>query len=154
MSKTNSSEGTGSRIGRNIRLRSRLHSGGRPLVVGVATGILGGMGLYVYNRPALITNDPIWGLACMILAGIYTRLLTTTLKQSLSAAIIGVLTGTVMTIGARIAPLWLLSYTPAARELLLPAAIGRATVGLLFVFTLVYLGSYLFIVTISGFFNA
>lgn len=151
----NDSKGTRSRIARNIRIRSRLRTGWRPLVVGVATGILGGMGLYVYNRPLLIPiSDPIWGLICIILAGVYTRLLTATLKQSLSAAIIGILTGSIVTIGARIAPLWLLSYTPAARELLLPAAIGRAIVGLLFVFILVYLGSYLFIATTYGFFNA
>lgn len=133
-------------------LRRLWVTAGRPLVVGLATGVLGGMAAFMYTRRGLAPPGPEWyPTALVVVAGAYTYLLAGGLKESVAAAIVGFFAGVGTLVAAWIAPLWLLPYSPFARALLLPSLLQRAVAGALSTYLLAYLGGYLAILSVAGY---
>lgn len=124
----------------------------RLLFIGTLTGIMGGMGAFLFINSELfpLGLGENWGLLIIGVAGVYTHVISTDLRESASAAIIAFLVGIGIHVGVSIAPLWILSYPPMARDLLLPVVLGRALGGNVFGYFMPFLGSYCAAVLVDG----
>jgi len=138
--------------------RPRLQSPGRrgrlgPIGVALLTGILSGMGAFMYSRAGLLPNPvPGWmPSAVVLLAGVYTFLLVRDIRGSVAAMLVASAIGIAILIAAWVAPLWLLPYPPAARDLLLPGLLQRAVTTAITTYLLLFLGGYLTTLMVAGY---
>ncbi|MFT4933244.1 MAG: hypothetical protein ACI91T_003149, partial [Natronomonas sp.] len=123
----------------------------RILTVGIATGVVGGMGTFSYTRVDLSPFDAAWlPLLFVGLAGAYTHLLAVDMRSGTIAMIIGFVVGGFTNIAAWTSPIFLLPYGGIARDLALMAQLQQSLISLLMVYLLIYLGGYFAAVTISG----
>lgn len=126
----------------------------RILLVGTATGILGGMGTFSYTRIDLSPFDAAWlPLVFVGLAGAYTHLLAADMRSGTIAMIVAFVVGGLTNIAAWTSPIFLLSFGGVGRDLALMAQLQQSLISLLMVYLLIYLGGYFATVTISGAFS-
>lgn len=127
--------------------------GSRAIGVGAVTGVLGGMNAFMVSRAGLLPSpiDGAIALLLVLIAGVYTHLLVYTLKESVTAAIIGLGVGGVTLVTAWIAPLWLLQYPPGARDVLLPGLLQRAVTDAMSTLLIIYLCGYFATLTVGGY---
>lgn len=116
----------------------------RLLAVGSLVGVVAGMGSFMFINDQLmpwgVSNA--WALAIIGLAGAYTHLLAIDLSESITLSLVAVVAGFAVHVGAWVSPLWVLSYPPAARDVLLPRMLGEAVAGGLLIYVLTFYGSY------------
>jgi len=130
----------------------------RTPAVGVATGLVAGMGSYMSTRTAIVPEHglpllpgPEWYPLLMVgLAGAYVYLLTPDSRESIVAALVGATTAVATVVAAAIAPLWVL-YPPAARDVLIRTKLHDAVPGLLIGIVIVYFAGYLTTVLVLGY---
>lgn len=134
---------------KNIRRRYWLSA----LAKGIVTGAIGGIGAFTYNMSELMVApiDPLLVLGITALAGVYAHLLADGLHESIRVGLIGFFTGGITLVGVWVAPLWILSYTAGARDLLLPKLTGTAVTAAIIVYSSVFLGAYLSALTIDAY---
>lgn len=126
----------------------------RILTVGIATGVVGGMGTFSYTRVDLSPFDAAWlPLVFVGLAGAYTHLLAADMRSGTIAMIVGFVVGGLTNVAAWTSPIFLLSYSGVGRDLALMAQLQQSLISLLMVYLLIYLGGYFAAVTISGAFS-
>lgn len=132
----------------------RVRALSRAVSVGLPSGVLAGLGAFLLSQPSLTpvagTTPP---LALVALGGGVVPLLTDRLRRSVAAMLCAYATGIAVHLGAYVAPLWVLSYPPSARDLLLPRFLGEA-LAVVFQYTLAFFAAYLLVVTISGYLSA
>lgn len=132
----------------------RVRALSRAVSVGLPSGVLAGLGAFLLSQPSLTpvagTTPP---LALVALGGGFVPLLTDRLRRSVAAMLCAYATGIAVHLGAYVAPLWVLSYPPSARDLLLPRFLGEA-LAVVFQYTLAFFAAYLLVVTISGYLSA
>lgn len=119
-------------------------AGLRLLLIGTMTGVMGGMGSFLFINAEFMPLGlgENWGLLIIAVAGVYTHLIAADLRESVSAAIIASFVGIGLHVGASIAPLWLLSYHPMARDVLLPGMLGRSWTGSIFGYFATFIGTW------------
>lgn len=124
----------------------------RLLFIGTLTGIVGGMGTFLFVNPEVIPLElgENWALFIISVAGIYTHVIAADLRESISVAIIASLVGIGVHMVASIAPLWILSYHPIALDILLPFMIGRAWTGGVVGSLAIFFGAYCATVLVDG----
>lgn len=124
----------------------------RLLFIGTLTGVMGGMGSFLFINSEFfpLGLGENWGLLIIAVAGVYTHVIAADLAESISVAIIAFFVGLGVHVGTSIAPLWMLSYHPLALDLLLPIMLGRAVVGNLFGYSVTFFGSYCAAVLVDG----
>lgn len=132
---------------RTTRYRLRL------LALATLTGGVAGMGTFMYIKEQLLPwgVEPIWALVLVGLAGAYTHFLAEDLAESISLSLVAVVVGFAVHVGAWIAPLWILSYPPGARDLVLRGMVGRAVTSGILAYLMTFYGSYFGAVLVGGF---
>ena len=132
----------------------RVRALSRAVSVGLPSGVLAGLGAFLLSQPSL---TPVAGttlpLVLIALGGGFVPLLTDRLRRSVAAMLCAYATGIAVHLGAYVAPLWVLSYPPSARDLLLLRFLGEALT-VVFQYTLAFFAAYLLVVTISGYLSA
>jgi len=132
----------------------RVRALSRAVSVGLPSGVLAGLGAFLLSQPSL---TPVAGttlpLVLVALGGGFVPLLTDRLRRSVAAMLCAYATGIAVHLGAYVAPLWVLSYPPSARDLLLLRFLGEALT-VVFQYTLAFFAAYLLVVTISGYLSA
>lgn len=125
----------------------------RTLVLGSLTGAIAGMGSFMYIKADLMPwgVGSEWALVLIGLAGVYTHLLAADLSESITRSLVAVVVGFGVHVGAWIAPLWVLSYSPLARDILLPKMMGEALAGGILVYLLTFYGSYFGTILLAGY---
>lgn len=133
--------------GRSVRYRLRL------LALATLTGGVAGMGTFMYIKDQLIPwgVSPTWALVLVGLGGAYTHFLADDLAESISLSLVAVVVGFAVHVVAWIAPLWILSYSPTARDLLLRQMIGRALTSGILAYLMTFYGSYFAAVLVGGY---
>lgn len=123
------------------------------LVKGLSIGLLAGMGAFVYNGTQFLTLelDARLLLVPVLLAGAFAHLFAPSLRESVRLAVVGLFVGLVLFVGVWLAPLWILSYPPVARDVLLPKLAGDALSASFLSFAPAYLTGYLFTVSVGAF---
>jgi hypothetical protein len=118
---------------------------------GLSIGLLAGMGAFVYNGTQFLPFEIAVQLLLvpMLLAGGFARLFASSLRESVRLALAGFFVGLATFVGAWVAPLWILSYSPVARDVLLPKLAGNAISAGFLTFSPAYLTGYLLIVSVS-----
>ncbi|PSP75709.1 hypothetical protein BRC81_15100 [Halobacteriales archaeon QS_1_68_20] len=135
-------------------VRSRLRTVG----VGVGTGLVAGMGAFMYVRDELVPTHgipllpgPEWyPVVMMALAGIYVYLLTPDSRESIVAGLVGFLVAVSTLVAAVVVPLYVL-YPGPARGPLARQYLREAFPGLLNGLVLVYFGGYLTALLVLGY---
>lgn len=112
-------------------------------LVGVGTGVLAAMGLYVANHAALAPVPGWVALAVIAAAGVYAHALSRSLRESAGALFVGVATATVAEAAAYVAPLYLLPYASGARSVLAPGYVGRAVTGTFLELAVLYVSAFM-----------
>lgn len=133
-------------------VRARL----RVLALASLCGVVAGMGSFMAIQHAFMPwgVSQTWAYAVTALAGVYAHLLAKDLSESITLALAAFFIGIAVHVGAWIAPLWLIPYPPAARDLLLPQMLGRALAGNVLVYFVTFLGSYFGAVMVGGYLDA
>lgn len=149
MTETNTNEWTTDAVQGNLRRQYWLAI----LTKSLITGVIGGLGAFVYNKSELMTVsvDPQLVLGLTALAGIYAHLLANDLHESIRIGILGFFTGGITLVGVWVAPLWILPYTAGARDLLLPKVTGTAITAAIIVYAGMFLGAYLTTLTVDAY---
>lgn len=121
------------------------------ILKGLSIGLLAGMGAFVYNGTQFLPFEIAVQLLLvpMLLAGGFARLFASSLRESVRLALAGFFVGLATFVGAWVAPLWVLSYSPVARDVLLPKLAGSAISAGFLTFSPAYLGGYLLTVSVS-----
>jgi hypothetical protein len=134
---------------------SRVRALARTISIGLPSGVLAGLGAYILSQPSLTpvsgTTPP---LALVVLGGAFVPLLSDRLRRSVAAMLCAYATGIAVHLGAYVAPLWVLSYPPTARDLLLPRFLAEALTVVFFQYTLAFFAGYLLVTTVSGYLGA
>jgi hypothetical protein len=127
----------------------------RLLFIGTLTGIMGGMGAFLFINSEFMPLGlgENWGLLIIGVAGVYTHVISADLTESIGVAIIAYTVGLGVHVGTSIAPLWILSYPPLARDLLLPSMVGQAIAGNFFGYLTMFFGSYCAAVVVDGYYE-
>jgi hypothetical protein len=110
------------------------------------------MGAFVYNATQFVPGetDVRLLLVPVFAAGAFAYLFADSLRASARLGLIGFFGGLVVFMGAWIAPLWILPYSPTARDILLPKMLGEG--GMAFIAcSAAYLAGYLSTVSIAAF---
>lgn len=125
----------------------------RTLALGSLTGVVAGMGTFMFLSeqflPWGVTGT--WALVLVGVAGAYTHFLADDLSESIGLSLVAVLVGLVVHVVAWIAPLWILSYSPFVRDLLLPQMIGEALASGMPAYLVTFYGSYFGAVLVGGY---
>lgn len=122
---------------------------------GVLVGVVAGMAVFLYTRAPVLPDFAAawWGLALVTAFGGFAHLLSRTLSGSVRTALVAFAVGFLFNVAAWVAPLWLLSYPPGARDLLLPRVVGRAVTAGILVYPLAFFGGYFVLVVLDGYFD-
>ncbi|UPV99632.1 hypothetical protein M0R88_14050 [Halorussus gelatinilyticus] len=125
----------------------------RPLALGTLTGVVAGMGEFMFLKeqflPWVVTET--WALALVAVAGAYTHFLAKDLAESITLSLVAMTVGLTVHVVAWIAPLWLLAYPPGARDLLLPKMVGEAIASGLPPYVITFYGSYFAALLLGGY---
>ncbi|WP_135826938.1 hypothetical protein [Halorussus ruber] len=134
-------------VGRAVRHRLRL------LALATLTGGVAGMGSFMYIKEQFLPwgVSATWALVLVGLGGAYTHLLAEDLAESISLSLVAVVVGFAVHVGAWIAPLWILSYPPGARDLILRQMVGRAVTSGILAYVMTFYGSYFGAVLVGGY---
>jgi hypothetical protein len=134
-------------VGRAVRHRLRL------LALATLTGGVAGMGSFMYIKEQFLPwgVSATWALVLVGLGGAYTHFLAEDLSESISLSLVAVVVGFAVHVGAWIAPLWILSYPPGARDLLLRPMVGRAVTSGILAYVMTFYGSYFGAVLVGGY---
>lgn len=118
-----------------------------------AIGALAGMGAFVYNAPQFlpVSVDEWLLLAPMFAAGVFAYQFATTLRESVRLAGLGFFVGLAVFLVGWIAPLWILPYSNAARDLKLPMMVGEVISAAFMNYAGTYLSGYLLNVSVAAF---
>ena len=124
----------------------------RALVVGSATGVVGGLGTFmVGNGEAFPLPESAWlALVPVALAGLYTHWLARDLRESFAAASVAFVVGCLVCIGAWLYPVYAMGYTGFLAELAGAPRLRDAVVDVFSVYLLLFGASYLAAITIDG----
>lgn len=125
----------------------------RTLALGSLVGAVAGMGSFMFiNDQFMPWNvDNAWALVIIGLAGVYTHFLAIDLSESITLSLVAVVVGFGVHVSAWISPLWVLSYSPVARDILLPKMMGEALAGGILVYLLTFYGSYFGAILLAGY---
>lgn len=147
------SGGTSSGWSSDAQDATGLHRTAAFLLEGVAVGLLAGMGAFVYNTPQFVGlgADAKLLLVPMVGAGAFAHLFASSLRDSIRLGLTGFFVGLAVFVGAWIAPLWMLSYPPTARDVLLPEMVGDVMSAAFLNYAAAYLGGYLLTVSLGAF---
>lgn len=125
----------------------------RLLALGSLIGVVAGLGTFMFLRKSFLP----WGVSETVplvivgVAGAYTHLLSRDLSEGISLSIIAVVVGLVVHVVAWITPLWVLGFSPFARDLLLPKMIGEALASGMPTYLITFYGVYLSVVLVGGY---
>jgi len=144
--------GAASRLGVEIR-PARLRRTAGLLAVSLALGTAAGMATFVALKQSLAPAyaGERWAVALVVAAGAATPFLVGGLRASVVAAIAATGVALLVHASAWVAPLFLLDYPVAVRDLLLPRYVGRALLSALLVLPLAYGCGYLLGVVVDGY---
>lgn len=123
------------------------------LLKGVSIGLLAGMGGFVYNGTQFlpVEVDTRLLLVPVLAAGGFAHLFAPSLRASVRLGLTGFFIGLFLFVSAWLAPLWILSYPPVARDVLLPKLAGDAISAGFLNFSPTYLAGYLLTVSVGAF---
>lgn len=126
---------------------------GRFLVKGLSLGLLAGMGAFVYNATQFVPFevDVRLLLVPVFAAGAFAHLFADSLRDSIRLGLAGFFVGLVVFASAWIAPLWIVSYSPVARDIMLLKLAGDAISAAFLTYSATYLGGYLATVSVAAF---
>lgn len=135
------------------RLRLAVRERLRLLVFGSLTGVLAGMGSFMFIKAQYMPwgLGKAWALALVAVAGVYTHLLARDLAESVGLSLVAVAVGLTFHTVAWISPLWILSYPPFARGLLLPKMVGQALMSGVFGYLGTFYASYFTAILVAGY---
>jgi hypothetical protein len=125
----------------------------RLLALGSLIGVVAGLGTFMFLNPQFLP----WGisetvpLALIGVAGAYTHFFAEDLSEGISLSVIAVVIAIVIHVVAWIAPLWILSYPPFARDLLLPQMVGEALASGIPTCLIAFYGVYFSVVLVGGY---
>ncbi len=130
----------------------------RTAAVGVGTGLVAGMGAFMYVHDDLVPSHglplvpgPAWyPVVMMALAGAYVYLLTPDSRESIVAALVGFTVAVSTLVAAVVVPLYVL-YPGPARGPLARQYLREAFPGFLNGLILVYFGGYLTALLVLGY---
>ncbi|WP_117591875.1 hypothetical protein [Haloprofundus halophilus] len=101
--------------------------------VGVAAGLLVALAAYGFNRAQMVAAVPAWvPFVAGLLGGAYVHVLSRDLGESVRAFLVAFVFSTALYVVAALAPLWLLSYDPVARDLLIQSILREEVARLVF----------------------
>ncbi|WP_158057445.1 hypothetical protein [Halorussus halophilus] len=125
---------------------------GRLLTLGSLVGVVAGMGSFMYIKASFIPwgVDPAWALVLVAIAGAYAHFFSEDLADSITLSLVAVVVGLGIHVTAWIAPLWILNYPPAARDLLLPGMLGRAVSSGILAYLLTFYAAYFTVLLVGG----
>lgn len=125
----------------------------RLLALGALTGGVAGMGSFMYIKKQLLPwgIEGTWALVLVGVAGAYAHLLADDLAESISLSLVAVVVGLAVHTAAWIAPLWILPFHPAARDLLLPQMLGDALMSSILAFLMTFYAAYFVAVFVWGY---
>lgn len=121
---------------------------------GLSVGLLAGMGAFTYHMTQFLTVDAgSWVLlAPMVGAGAFAHLFESSLRRSIRLGLGSFFVGLIVLVGAWIAPLWILEYSPLMRDFLLLEKIGQEVVTAAVInYAAAYSAGYLFTVSVAAF---
>ncbi|KTG09934.1 hypothetical protein AUR64_09940 [Haloprofundus marisrubri] len=101
--------------------------------IGVATGLLVALAAYGFNRTQMVAAVPsMLPFVAGLLGGAYVHLLSEDLAESVRAFIVALVVSTACYVVAAMAPLWILSYDPVTRDLLIQSILREEIARLVF----------------------
>ncbi|MFB6236146.1 MAG: hypothetical protein ABEH81_12535 [Halopenitus sp.] len=117
----------------------------RATIIGVLTGIVGGLGTFVFSNTDVspIAGDPKLALIPIVLSGVYAHLFAADLRESFTAAGVAFLVGAVVCIGAWVWPVYALGYTGVLAELVGAPRLRNGVVNVITIYLMVFGASYL-----------
>lgn len=105
----------------------------RFVAIGVATGLLVALAAYGFNRAQMAAAVPsVLPFVAGLLGGAYVHLLSHDLDESVRAFIVALVVSTACYVVAAMAPLWILSYDPVTRDLLIQSILREEIARLVF----------------------
>lgn len=130
----------------------------RTAAVGVGTGLVAGMGSFMYVRREIVPSHdlplapgPDWYPVLFVaLAGAYVYLLTPDSRESIMAGLVGFFVALTTLVAAVVIPVYAL-YPEGAREFVIFAALHDAIPGLINGLILLYFGGYLTTLLVLGY---
>lgn len=139
--------------GTNDAVNDDLRRVARFAAKGLAVGVLAGMGAFVYHMPQFVVDVADWILlAPMVVAGAFAHLFASTLRRSIRLGLAGFFVGLVVLAVSWIAPLWILGYPPAIRDVLLLERIGQEVVTAAVInYSAAFAGGYLFTLCVTAY---
>lgn len=125
----------------------------RLLALATLTGGVAGLGIFMFLNEQFLPwgVSETWALAFVVAAGAYTHFLAADLPESISVSLVAVVVGLAVHVVAWIAPLWVLSYPPVARDLVLPQMVGQALASGMPPYLITFYGSYFGAVLVGGY---
>jgi len=129
----------------DIHLRPWLVRAVRATVIGVATGVVAGLGTFVFGNSNVspVAGSPNLALAAIALAGAYAHLLAADLRESFTTAGVAFLVGSAVCIGAWLWPVYALGYTGVLAELVGAPRFRNGVVNVITIQLMVFTASYL-----------
>lgn len=129
----------------------------RFVVVGIASGLLGGMGAFMFSRAVLVPSfvaglgrqTP--GLVVTVLGGALAYLLAVDTRESARAMVLGLFVALATLVATRVAPAFMLPFPPVARDAIINDQLQYVAHTTINVLLLVYWGGYLTTVSLFGF---
>lgn len=135
----------------------------RMLLTAVGVGAVSGMATFVYVQDSLVPAwyTHWWALAVIAAAGGFAHVFTRNLEESMAAALLGVVLGFAVHIGAYVSPLYVLDdppepteffwYDPQVQDMLLANLVGRASTTAILAYFMAFMSGYLLVVSIYGY---
>lgn len=134
------------------RVSNLFRTRGRLLTLGTLVGTVAGMGSFMYIKESFMPWGvaPAWALVIIAIAGAYAHFFSEDLSDSITLSLVAVVVGLAVHTTAWIAPLWILDYPPAARDLLLPRMLGRALSSGILAYLLTFYAAYFTTLLVGG----
>jgi len=131
-----------------------------PVVVGIASGAMGGMGSFMANQTSLVpkvvpfVSRSAWALGVTALGGAFAYLLARDVRESVVAMLVGSVAALAVMTLAVVFPAYALPFDTVGRGLIVQFRLGRLVPTVLGVLVLVYWGGYLTTLSLLGYFEA
>lgn len=125
----------------------------RAAIIGTLTGIVGGVGTFVFGNTDVspVVGQPNLALLAIVLSGVYVHLFAADLRESFTAAGIAFLTGAIVCIGAWLWPVHALGYTGVLAELVGAPRLRDGVVNVITVYLMVFGASYLTTLSVTAY---
>lgn len=134
--------------------RSLWRGWARVILIGSLTGIVGGMGTFTFTRMPLSPFDASWfPLILVALAGGYLHVLSKDMRTGTYAMLVGFFVGVAFNIAAWVAPVYILPYSDAVREVAVMAQVQQSLVSVFMIYSIIYLAGYLTVASVAGAFS-